>query len=451
MAKCNKIIFVCVIIFPLLINLSFSAEPTKGQGSGGYIQKNDAVEEQANKPVIDLKLPKFSLHGPQEYIPLVDIQAYGSYNYADKSGSLWGGSVYGSASPAMKYDDKLYIIPLYSGSYDRQKFFVKTEEGGRSYNEIQHHDLSVTAKYLFDERATISPTIFGGWDLNVETNDEEWGNGLYDYRELGSGCNFDYLVYNTQKGQVKLNNGVKWYIRQYPNYHSLIALATTTAPERDEKDYNGVELSAGWQYANLKTMSLKLKYTALMKFYTDKKIINADGILQDDKREEYRNSVKFEGTYSPMPKKGLQLDCASEVAYNNSDQNFYDSRGTATLSDDMYTPHYYDYLSFEVNPRLSYYFTVGEKVFAILGGGYDFLMRCYTDRKAQYGGGGYSSDDEIDYEHIFSANLEIPFGEHISWITKYDYTIDRSNMDFEQYYTYSYKMHRVLTGISISY
>ena len=78
-------------------------------------------------------------------------------------------------------------------------------------------------------------------------------------------------------------------------------------------------------------------------------------------------------------------------------------------------------------------------------------MRYYTDRKTQMESGAYTSDEEHDYQHIFEATLEIPLNENLSWVTKYDYTINDSNMDYEQYYQYSYTMHRALTGISFSY
>ncbi len=421
-------------------SLLFCADTSKG-----------AESDLAKTKPADIRFPRIPIHAPKGYIPIVDITAYGTYSHADKGSDVWGASVYGSVAPAIKYDDKLYLIPLYDGSFERQKFFIQEEEGARTYNEIQHHDLSFTAKYLLTERATISPVIFGGWDLNIETSDEHWGKGLYDYREFGSGGDFDYLVYDTPKGQVKLTNGAKWYIRHYPNYNSLISLASTTAPEVHEKDYNGVELYTGWQYQNLKNMSLDLKYILLMKFFTDKRTIDDDGVLEDKKRQEYRNSVKIGAAYSPTPKKGFQYSYSSELICNTSNQNFYDSRGTTALTDDVFTPRYYNYLGFDVRPDVSYIFTVKDNPVAILGAGYSFLARYYMDRRAEWADGTYKPDRETDFEHIFKTSLEIPLNKCTSWITRCDYTIETSNMDYEQYYTYSYKMLRVMTGISISY
>ncbi|MBU4376880.1 MAG: hypothetical protein KKD29_05300 [Candidatus Omnitrophica bacterium] len=451
MTEKNKIIIIAVLFFLFFPKQAFGSEAVPQDSNKGYIQKNDTVEGMATRTPIDVTLPKISIHGPKEWIPIVDLTAYGTYSHADKGDDVWGASVFGTMAPAMKYNDDLYIIPLYSGSYQREKFFVVEEEGPLSTTEIQHHDLSMTAKYLLTEKVTISPTIFGGWDLNVESKDEGWGNGLYDYREMGSGSDFDYLVYDTSKGRIQLTSGAKWYIRQYPNYHSLISLATPTAPEVHEKDYNGIELSSGWKYTNLKNTSLDLKYILLMKYFIDKKVVDEDGILEGRRRQEYRNSIKLSALYSPAPNKGFQYNYSSEFTCNTGNQNFYDSRGTAVLSDDVFTPRYYDYLGFDARPEISYIFVHKDKPVAILSGGYNFLMRNYTSRKPQDADGGYKSGKQIDFEHIFKASMEIPVTKHVSWVTRYDYTLESSNMDYEQFYTYNYKLHRVMSGMSISY
>ena len=384
-------------------------------------------------------------------IPIVNLDVYSTYSDANSGDDIWGVIIAGSMAPVIKFSDTLYIIPLYDGSYERQKFFAHVEEGGREYNEIQHHDLSLTAKCRVMDELTISPSIFGGWDLNAETTDEDWGDGLYDYREFGSGVDFDYLVHNAQENKVVLNSGCKWYFRTYPNYKALIALATATAPEEDEKDFHAVEISAGCQYSKDNALSLDLEYILLMKYFTDKKVIDADGILEEEEREEYRNTLRLEAIYIPGPETNFQYSLTSEFAYNESNQNFYDSRGSAALTDDVFTSGYFDYISFEVYPKVSYKIKSGDKTFAIIGTGYDFLIQNYLDRKAQTAGGVYTSADQRDYQHIFEASLEIPLDKNLSLITSYDYTIHDSNMDYEEYYEYNYTMHRVLMGASLSY
>ncbi len=454
MLKCKAVLRTVAILFASLLLLSFAPSPLlagaeQEEYNKGYILKRTVPEYTRER--YDIRLPAIHIRFPNEFIPFFNFDAYGTYSNANTGSDVWGASVSGSVSPVAKYSDSLYFIPLYDGSYSKEKLFAYTEEGARAYDEFQHHDLSLMAKYLATDRATISPYIFGGWDLNVETDDEDWGDGLYDYEEFGSGVDFDYLVFDTQRSQVVLNSGFKWYIRNYPNYKALIALATTTAPEEDEKDFNAFEFQAGWQYSNLRTFSLECGYSSLMKFFTDKKIIDADGVLEDDEREEYRNSLRLKASYTPVPGRGFQYNCLSEFVYNTSNQNFYDSRGTTSLADDVFTPDYFDYLSIEVHPRVSYIVKDGDKTTAVIEAGYDFLVRDYTDRKAQMKNGTFTSKEQRDYQHVFTGTLEIPFDEHLSWVTKYDYIINDSNMDYEQYYEYSYTMHRVLSGISLSY
>jgi hypothetical protein len=443
-----------IFILPAFVIVSFSsyaiALEQQGKYNKGYILLESGIPEGLKKSY-DISIPTIPIRFPNEFIPIANIDVYGTYSI-DGSGEdeIWGAVIVGSISPVIKYSDDLYFIPLYDGSYERQRFFVRVEEGGRLYNEIQHHDLSLTAKYLLQD-AIISPYIFGGWDLNVETTDEDWGEGLYDYNEFGSGIDLEYLLHRTQKKQITLNGGFKWYLRKYPNYKALIALATVTAPEEDEKNFNALEISAGWQCTKLQTFSLDLEYSLLMKYFTDKKVINADGILQGNKRKEYRNTLRIEMLYIPRPESNLQYSYSSELTYNVSNQNFYDSRGTTTLNDDVFTSNYFDYISFDLHPKFSYMVRSGDRILAIIGVGYYLLVRNYSDRKAQAVNGTYTSDNERDYQHIFETTFEIPFDEHLSWVLSYDYTINKSNMDFEQYYEYNYSIHRILTGISLSY
>lgn len=384
-------------------------------------------------------------------IPIVNLDVYGTYSNANSGDDIWGAIISGSVAPVIKFSNTFYIIPLYDGSYERQKFFAHVEEGGREYNEIQHHDFSLTAKHLLTDELTVSPSVFGGWDFNVETNDEDWGDGLYDYGEFGSGLVLDYLLHSAEAHKVIINSGCKWYFRSYPNYEALIALATTTAPEENEKDFNAVEISSGCQYSKADTLLLDLKYTLLMKYFTDKKVIDADGVLEEEEREEYRNTLRLEAIYIPGPDSNFQYKLLFEFAYNESNQNFYDSRGTVTLADDVFTPDYFDYISYEVYPRVSYGIKSGNRTFAIIGVGYDLLIQRYLDRKAQTRSGVYTSTDQHDYQHIFEASLEIPIDGNLSLATSYDYTIHDSNMDYEEYYEYNYTLHRVLMGLSLSY
>ncbi len=388
---------------------------------------------------------------PDEIIPIVDLDAFGTYSNPNSGGDVWGAIVTGSMAPIIKFNDDLYLIPLYDGSFRRQKFFSHTEEGGRSYDEVQHHDLSATLKYLFADKLTIGPQVFCGWDLNVETDDEDWGSGLYDYMEFGGGTDADYTLYKTPNGEVVLSGGWKFYNRHYPNYESLISLAAVTAPEKDEKDFNALELSAGWRFSRLETFSAGMECRESMKFFTDKKVIDADGVLEDKKRKEYRHSISADLSYSPAAGRGFIYDLSAECGYTAGNQNFYDSRGTVVLTDDVYTPDYFDHFSAEFNPCISYIFKSGEKTVLALSGEYDLLIRLYSERKAQLMGGMYSDDEQRDYEHTFGLRAEVPVDEHLSWVTSYDYTISDSNMDYEEFYEYNYTMHRIMTGASLSY
>ncbi len=444
----KKILLLSVLLFLLPLSAMHADEDSKISED-----KSQKVVHVPTKIVHGLgaNKPLLPMNADNNVIPFATLDLYGTYSDANTGGDVWGAIVAGDISPVIKLGDELYCIPLYDGSYERQKFFAHVEEGGRIYNEKMHHDLTLSAKYLPTRKTIISPYLFGGWDFNVETDDEEWGDGLYDYHEFGSGIDFDYIVYDLQDERIILNSGFKWYLRHYPNFQTLISLASITAPEEDEKDFHALEFETGWNYTRRKNLSLGLKYSLFLKFFTDKKVIDADGVLKNNKRSDVRNTLRLETYYAANPDKGLQANCIIEFAYNTSNQNFYDSRNTVTLTDDVYTPSYFDYLSLQIQPQLSYIFRKKDKTIAILTCGYDMTMRDYRKRLAQNAAGIYSTDEQRDYQHIFETTISIPIDEHINWVTGYDYTINKSNMDFERYYEYNYTMHRVLTGIAINY
>jgi len=133
---------------------------------------------------------------------------------------------------------------------------------------------------------------------------------------------------------------------------------------------------------------------------------------------------------------------------NNSNQNFYDSKDTIALSDDEYIDDYYEYTSYMIRPKVSYDFEINEEKDLTVHLSYAFLNKQYSDRKAQSSTGLYTGEDEEDKFHTFSLGLSYPLTEKIKAIALFDYTIAKSNMEYEKYYRYNYDLMSVACGIS---
>jgi hypothetical protein len=296
----------------------------------------------------------------------------------------------------------------------------------------------------------VKVTALNRIQFNCDTNDERWGDGLYDYRDLGGAADFNYKLRMSDGLVGEFMGTVEYYMRVYPNYKSLISLISATAPEKNEKDYNGYQLITGWRFSS-KKFSGEVKYIFLVRAYTDKKVIGEDGVLDTSVRRLDSSHAWNAGIQVPLTKRVTgRFD--SQLALNNSNQNFYDARGsTLNFSDDVFTKRYYDYYSAVGGPGITYRLPLGEKKEMLVDLGYEFTYRHYIKRKAQEKDSTYTTNCENDFVHAIRGLYRYPLTEHVSFLTVFSSSFARSNMDYERYYRYDYDLYRVACGINIRY
>lgn len=393
-----------------------------------------------------------SLYAEQKRILVMgNFQALGVYSDSNKGSPLWGYDFSGSLAPAVKLNDSQHLIPLYSGSIKRMRQYIAQEEGIRLYNTSQLHNISVALRTQHDPEWISRITGIATWNLLKETQDEEFGKGLYDYRDFGAGFDLRQKLPIDETREHDYSWGIQYYRRTYPNFKSLISLATVTAPETDEKDFDGVKTSFGVEEKSATGISWELKPSALFKFFMDKKLIGDDGVLNGkSKRRDYVISADLNGDL-PLEKDRWVLSADNSVTYNHSNLDFYDSRGTLILSDDVFTKDYYTYFSVATYPYITYYHPVGKgKNFAIRGG-YSFLYRHYPGRKVQELDSTYTDSKQRDHEHALHLSTSYPISKELSWVSYFDYTWERSNQKYEKYYWYNYNVYQIQSGISVEF
>ncbi len=393
-----------------------------------------------------------SFAAEKKIIPTGRFQALGAYSDTNKGSGLWGYNFSGSYAPAVKLNDTQYLIPLYSGIYERMRQYVTQEEGGRMYNTWQLHNASVALRTRHSKEWISRFAGITTWNLLKETQDEEFGKGLYDYRDFGFSFDLRQSLPITESQQHGYAWGFQYFRRTYPNYKSLISLAVTTPPETDEKDFDGIKLSWGFDEISKKGLSWDIRPSLLLKFFTDKKLVNDDGTLDaDDKRRDYvlANDLDFDVPILGSDRWVLSAD--SNLTYNHSNLDYYDSRGTLILNDDVFTKNYYTYLSVSTYPYITYYHPIGKDKKFALRGGYSFLYRHYPRRKVREENEAYTDSKEHDMEHAVHVSGSYPITKELSWVTYFDYTWARSNQKYEQYYWYTYNVYQVQSGISIEF
>ncbi|NQU73824.1 MAG: hypothetical protein HQ547_03830 [Candidatus Omnitrophica bacterium] len=389
---------------------------------------------------------------PRKIIPIGNLEIVGAYSDIDEGSDLWGGGISGSFSPALRLSDMYHLIPLYSGSYKRIRQYVAQEEGGRLYNTWQIHNASLALRSQLTDKLSRRITAFGTWNLVKETRDEAFGDGLYDYRDTGGSLDMRYKFVTPNKEKVIDHNwGFQFFHRKYPNFQSLISLATVTAAEKNEKDFNAVKFSAGRAERSADGARWEINPSLSLKYFVDKQLIDEDGTLDmDEEREDYIVQVDFKGV---RPFKAGRWEAALEnsIIYNYSNLDFYDSRDTVVLTDDVFTKHYYTYFSALIYPYLTYYHALNREKMIMLRAGYSVLFRNYLNRKAQDSSGAYTDTDQKDKIHAIRLSASYPITKLISWVTSFDYTFADSNHKYEKYYKYDYDVYQTQSGISIKF
>lgn len=375
----------------------------------------------------------------------------GGYSKIQGREGLFAASGRWLASPVVRLWDRFHWINLYTGSYDRSSQVVAQEEGGRQSEETLTHGLNSAFRWEFAEGWAVRPLVFADWVYVKETDDEDLGDGLYDYRDLGGGLELTRTLAKTETSRLEARTGGRIFEREYENYLSLVSLFDPNgSPEVHEKDFTGYKWNIALQSDRKEGWSAGAEYILLYKDFTDKRTINSNGIRStDETREDFVHYLMLNASH-PLPA-GFRLRLDVQLSHNDSNLDFYDTRNTAGLGDDTFVPGYFDYLSVTAGPSIGYRRQIGEERFFEASVGYAYTNLSYSDRKAQDAAGVYGTDEEEDEKHVFSARTSVPLTRHLAWISSVSYTIADSNQKFENFYLYNYESWTALSGLSFRY
>ncbi len=353
-------------------------------------------------------------------------------------------------SPNWKISDDLYWINVYNGSYNKSAQVVAQDDGNRQTQETQTHSIATSFKKFIHDKWSLRPLFFADWVLINETKDESFGDGLYDYDQIGGGLESAWETYKSDTREDNLRLGFRYLRREYPNYQSLLSLFNPNGSvETNEKDLDGYKINLSHDSKSKSDWSWGLEGIFFYKDYTDKKTINTNGIRTSDTREDFVEGVNTYISRSIHTNWLLRVDGQFQATQSNLD--FYDTHNTAGFADDDFVKDYFDNFSFIVKPSLTYYQNWGEDKRFSATADYSLNALHYTGRKTQNTAGRYQSEDQQDYVHTFTGKVNVPVTPHIAWVSFGSYTIGDSNQDFEAFYLYNYDLWTAVTGVSIKY
>jgi len=375
-----------------------------------------------------------------------------AYLRSDQSGgsSLSGGDVSGVLAPGYRLTERLLASIMYNGEYYKKRDYYSDQVGPRLRTEHQSHTITPMLRYHFGpgNRYSLRPSLFYTRTYNRDVAGGGWHDGLYNYEDIGGGLDFDMRTdaANTSSGVFRC--GLQYYQRKYPNYHSLLDLATGLGIEKDERDYQGLHFRTSYASGKESDLRWALEYYLLYKWLDDKKVVESDGVLSATEEKAFLQSLTLRLSYFLPQQTNLRLGLDLNTSLNNSNQNYYDGMGTVSLEDDVYMNDYYDYWSYQVRPNFSYNFSALPLSLQLA---YAWQRTDFTDRLAQDRNGDYKNDQQYEDQHLFTTRLEYLIFKRTIVFAQWEYLDVSSNNQNEHIYHYSHQVKTWYLGVSYTF
>lgn len=386
--------------------------------------------------------------GQDRFLLLADVDLLLNLSDLEGADRLWGGTARGVITPVYRLTDRTSFLLTYDGLYDKKRDFYSDDVGPRERSEFQSHTLTPMVRFDFgpDARFSLSPSVFHTRTYNKDLEAEAWDEGLYNYRDNGGGLELDIRGAGFGNGEGAFRLGVQYYKRRYPNYDSLLDLAIGLDTEKDEKDYRGWIARLGYDWIQETGFSWQAEYSLLHKRLKDKRVVDENGALTEDKQRDFWHTLELNGWY--RFDRRLTVGAVFTSGLYQSNQNFYDGLGSLTLADDVFTPDFYDSTSLRVEPYTSYTFP-GFPLTATLSYAYEKVD--YDDRTAKFADGTYKAEAQWEARHEVEAELRYRFGQYWSIVGLWRHAKASSNNDDERTYRYDYETDSYSLGVSFSY
>ncbi|MBI4397443.1 MAG: hypothetical protein HY548_10130 [Elusimicrobia bacterium] len=276
-----------------------------------------------------------------------------------------------------------------------------------------------------------------------ETQDEDWGDGLFDYRKYTGGVESEYNL--TKDAGARL--AYDYYLLNFPNYKSLESSQDATlSRELAGKDVlnsaNQMMTLSGWAPLPGKGRGdLALYYN--LRNYSDQPIVAASGQLTSADRGDKVLALSASMDY-PWSLGGLRFVGSLGLGYGatDSDQNHYDANKSTFLKD------YYDYSQVSFSPGVTA--ALGRSPWLVsLSGAY--TSRKYDQRPIQDGNGNYLTEKTTITELSSSLGLTYPLTKFFKARLVSTLAWSDSNMKYEKVFRYNYKIANYLFGFSYEY
>ncbi|OGF50645.1 MAG: hypothetical protein A2231_07870 [Candidatus Firestonebacteria bacterium RIFOXYA2_FULL_40_8] len=369
-------------------------------------------------------------------IPLFDADIRLAYSSVLESSGGYAGSGWIFFMPAMKLSDNDYILPVFNINVSLSERVIEEET---LFLKRMNNLGSVAYKHKFSKELEAKVSFDTKYNFNMETKDEPFGKGLYDLYDIGVSGSVSYNFFFNDK-PLPLMLGAKYYQRKYPNYTSLGATSATitNGKEFKPKDFNAAAFTVDYKTI-IASFFADLTYNLVCKNYLDAYTRTSNGEISDTIRLDTAHYVTL-AVQMPVSQ-GTLAGMDIDYALYASNGSIYDSTNL------VFTDEYYAFGSLAFKPYYSFNL-IGDLNTALF---YQVLFRNYKSRKARSSSGAYSADNQSDLENTIGVSLKYPIDKNFNLVAGVSYMAADSNMKFQDFVKYNFKIFGASAGVSMSF
>lgn len=375
--------------------------------------------------------------------PVASVNLLGGKYYLDSDAASFQGRLDAYVSPVINLKEGHDILPVYSGNYSGTQDIQELAGGGVLTRKRQTHTFSV--KYVYtDEFNKYKPRISYSMARVKETNDEDWGDGLFDYKTFSMGFEAEQ-----ERPHGTFTESYDFYKVTYPNYSTL--LSDSQSVFNDTTTFNELSTNAGddpmdnvshrlaFTYAWFpEPMEMKAGYDITYRTYDEQAVtanpsVGSSPFKSETRKDIQQNfSIKASRALKPM-----YFSVGGRFGWLSSNQGSYDSTRQKYMED------YYSYVDLEIGPSMTLVLKNGMQFAFSL----DWRRVFYTGRNKQDVSGNYGAD-EIDQTYwLTGVTARYPLFSKFFVRAAYNYQVSSSNMRYEDNYRYNYRASTYLMGL----
>ena len=374
-----------------------------------------------------------------ELVSVGEVFVAGGSSLYNGDSSSNGGNFSCAYVPAVKFSDKVALLPGYYGNYRGSKSVYEIIGGGTLYQDSMSHNVTLRLINKISNTQKFKIKVGYLWNFFRETKDENWGDGLFDYEKFTAGVETEYKNIG---GFEKLILSLDILKVKFPQYQTLATekYGKEVYPGGNILDFSGVSL----YFRGLRRIGAKavadLSYSFMTQDFPDQNIINSDGSYSLNKRRDRKSlfNLVFSRAYGKETSAGISFS----GAVVRSNQDHY---STDQPMEFKFTKKYYDYDSLSVGPVFSF----GSRLKMSLA--YKYGIKNYKGRLAQDSSGNYTSDKVKNKSNFVSLGISYGLSKSLKLKSSANYYKQSSNQDYEAVYEYSYNTWNFEAGIAYEF